>query len=29
MNWIFNIQDFEISIDDLMFFDDDDRIAVS
>jgi hypothetical protein len=29
MNWIFNLLDFEISIDDLSLFDDDDRISVT
>jgi len=29
MNWIFNLLDFEISSDDILVFDDDDRISVT
>ena len=29
MNWIFDLLDFEISIDDLFLFDDDDRISIT
>ena len=29
MNWLYNLIDFEISIDDIFVFDDDDRISIS